>query len=125
MIDDIRIEVATLRTIVADLSKVVAENLEEVRELRSLIALDGYIKARDRELRNERATAHKYRLIRDLADHLGPGCIEHSVRRIMAIFDGRRPCPDGATAVVNELRKHYAAGPGKSTIRRALSKFPN
>lgn len=118
MSDGLKIEQADSQTRIARLEKA-------VRELRGLIALDGYIKARDRELRNERATAHKYRLIRDLADHLGPGCIEHSVRRIMAIFDGRRPCPDGATAIVNELRKHYAAGPGKSTIRRAISKFPN
>ena len=109
----IRLEVAALRTRVAELEATVQRVVDVV--LSSAAA-----KAQRIERRREVEMTGRYELIRELIALLPGGGIARKCRLVARIFEGRADMPNGADGLVAQLQAIYgSSGPTRRTIYRA------
>jgi hypothetical protein len=116
-IDALKIEVATLRTIISELQSDYLETKEFVYQA-------PYRRAVERAARSECVTEGNYRLICDLVCRLPSWRTSQAIRYIEGIYAGTRQPPAGTGELVAAIRQAYGhGGPSGPTIRRALGKF--
>ena len=126
MITDLRLEFAALRVRVAEMEERNTRMEAMLERVIEALSSESVINAIRQERRHRQEKDYHYRAIADLQRCLGTATIPATITAIERVFTGARAIPPGAEVYVAALRVKYGnAGPGESTIRRALPKFSN
>lgn len=115
-----------LRRAIADLVLRAREHDDRLEKIEAAQRRDVIWRIAERKEREKRTVERRFQLIRNAAAHFGPNYPEAIARQIERLFDGAHPPPPVLADCVEQLRDAYGqGGPSRSTVRRALSKFPN